>query len=273
MRATASLLLLLAAAAGAQPLPSDTTDSSAERTAFVAAAGVGVSGYEWVRRRHIDPRPTAPFEVRYDWTYSRWADKLGHAYSTGVQTEAWAAAYRWAGHGDNAAAGLGAVTAFGYMTVYEALDGFDRGTGFDPADIAANAVGAGLVVARAHVPALDAVRLKLSYWPSGGTCDASCDYAGQTMWLTVNPHALAPESIKDVLPAWLNLAVGYGAREGDVNAGFAESVVYVGFDFEPAGLPLSGPVWETVMPWLRHVHVPAPALRLAPDAGIALFAY
>ena len=76
-----------------------------------------------------------------------------------------------------------------------------------------------------------------------------------------------------MLPPWLNVAVGYGAREGAVWSGFDQSVVYVGFDFEPAGLPIQGKVWEALVPWLRLVHFPAPALRLSPDVGAELLAY
>lgn len=272
----------LAAPAPAQPAPPDSAavlllwpapEPRFGRTAAVLGAGVGTAGFEWVRRRHLEPRPVAPFEVEYDWGYARWADKLGHAFSTGVQAEAWATAYRWAGHPEKTAAGLGAATGFAGMLWYEVLDGYDRGVGFSPPDLAANAVGAGLAAARAHVPTLDAVRLKWSYWPSGADCDASCDYEGQTMWLALNPRALAPDAAKRLFPPWLNLAVGYGAREGDVQTGFAESVVYLGLDLEPAGLPIEGRVWDALVPWLRLVHFPAPALRLSPDVGFEVLAY
>jgi hypothetical protein len=129
------------------------------------------------------------------------------------------------------------------------------------------------VAARAYVPALDAVRLKWSYWPSGAACDATCDYEGQTTWLAVNPHALAPEAAKRALPPWLSLAVGYGARGGAVQTGFERSVVYVGLDFEPAGLPLSGPVWDRLVPFLRLVHCPAPAHRFGDGVAFDPLAY
>jgi hypothetical protein len=262
-----------AAAATDAPLWRSAPEPHAGRTAAVLGAGVGAAGYEWVRRRYLQPRPAAPFAVDYDWEYARWADKAGHAFSTGVQAELWASAYRWAGHGDETAALLGAATGFAGMLYYETLDGFDYGVGFSPPDLAANGAGAGLVAARAFWPALDAVRLKWSYWPSGDGCDASCDYEGQTTWLTLNPHRLAPGAAKRYLPPWLNVAAGYGARAGDVRTGFAEIVVYVGLDLEPAGLPVRGRVWDALVPVLRHVHFPAPALRLGPDAGFEVLAY
>ena len=269
-----------AAPALAQPAPPESAaDSlarsapSGPRTAVVLGAGAGAAGYELFRRRVLDPRPHAPFEVAFEGAYARWADKPGHAFSTQVQAQLWAAAYRWAGHEPQAAALLGAPTGFAGMAYYEVLDGFDRGVGFDPSDIAANAAGAALVAAHAYWPDLGAAQLKWSYWPSGDGCDPSCDYEGQTAWLAINPHALAPDAAKRVLPPWLNVAVGYGARGGDVRAGFEESVVYLGLDFEPAGLPFRGKVWDALVPWLRLVHLPAPALRLSPDLGFEGFAY
>ena len=250
------------------------TGPSRLRTAAVVGFGVSAAGYELFRRQVLDPRSHEPFAVEFDWTYARWADKPGHAFSTALQTRIWATGYRWAGHSDQTAVLLGGATAFAGMLYYEVLDGFDRGVGFSPPDLGANALGAGLVIAQAYVPPFEAVDLKLSYWPSEGNfCDASCDYEGQTAWLTINPHRLAPASAKDVLPPWLNLAVGYGAREGDVRVGFEESVVYLGLDLELAGLPIRGKVWEALVPWLRMIHLPAPSLRLSPDVGVELLAY
>jgi hypothetical protein len=118
-------------------------------------------GFEAVRRRVLDPRPAGQFTVAYDWAYARGADKVGHAFSTSVQARLWAAGYRWAGHDRRTAGVLGAATAFAGMLHYEVQDGFDRGVGFSPPDVAANAAGAGLVLAQAYVPALEAVQLKL----------------------------------------------------------------------------------------------------------------
>src|SRR5690606_37596235 len=188
-------------------------------------------------------------------------------------TRIWAGAYRWAGHEPRTAALLGGATAFAGMLYYEVLDGFDRGVGFSPPNLGANAVGAGFVVAQAYVPALDAVQLKWSYWPSGGPCDATCDYAGQTTWLAVNLHALAPEAARRTLPPWLNLALGYGVRDGDVRRGFERRVVYVGLDLEPAGLPFRGKVWEAIVPWIRLIHLPGPAVRLSDGVAFEPFAY
>ncbi|HYE95796.1 MAG TPA: DUF2279 domain-containing protein [Rubricoccaceae bacterium] len=239
------------------------------RTGLVLGAGVSSAGLEYVRRLADDRRLTGPFSVRFDWSYARWADKPGHVYSSQVLSTAFATGYRWAGYGPRRAALLGAATGFAGMVYYETLDGFGRNEHFSPGDIAANAIGAGLVAARAHVPALDAVHLKVSYWPSGDPCDPSCDYEGQIAWLAVNPRALGAHP----LPPWLNVAAGYAVRDGDIRYGFDESHVLVGLDLEPAGLPIRGKLWDALVPWLRFVHFPAPAVRITPRPRFLLLAY
>ena len=273
LRSRLTLALLLggatAAAARAQASPPDSAGRgpSALRTGVVAAGGVALGALELTRRTQDDRRLVGPFDVRPEWAYADGADKLGHAYSTAVQAEAWAAGYRWAGHSRASAADWGAATAFAFMLHYEVLDGFGRRETFDPTDVAANAVGAGLVMARARVPALEAARLKLSYVPSGDPCDASCDYEGQTMWLAVTPGRLGA----DALPEWLGLAVGYGVRDGSVReGGFDEHHVTLALDLDLDGLGLSGPVWDVVAPVLRRVHLPSPGVRLTPRPQVVL---
>ncbi len=243
------------------------------RTYAVVGLGVGFAVSELSRRTQDDRRLTGPFTVENDWSYARWADKFGHVYFTHFMSQGFAAAYRWAGHDEQNAALLGAASGFTGMLYYEVLDGYGRFESFSPIDVAANAVGASLFAGRAFVPELEHIHLKMSYLSSGDDCDYTCDYEGQTAWVTVNPNGLAPESAQRYLPPWLNLAVGYGARNGSTRFGYDDSAVYVGLDFEPAGLPIEGKVWEAIVPWLQLVHFPAPALRLSPDLGFETLAF
>ncbi len=243
------------------------------RTTAIFGIGAGFAVGELFRRTQDNRRLTGPFTVENDWSYARSADKFGHVFFTQYMAQTFALGYRWAGYDDREAAVLGAASGFTGMLYYEVLDGFGRVESFSPIDVAANSIGAGLFAGRAYMPALEHIRVKISYWPSGDTCDYTCDYEGQTAWVTANPHGLAPTSARRYLPPWLNLAVGYGARNGDVQFGYDDSAVYVGLDFEPAGLPLKGKVWDAIVPWLQLVHFPAPAFRLSPDAGFEAFAY
>ena len=294
MRIAVLGLVLLAYTCGAQVAPADTLEAvnlgvqsrdwpasllyvapepSTLRTTAVLGVGVATAIGELSRRKQDERRLTGPFTVENDWSYSRSADKFGHVFFTHYMSQAFDAGFRWAGYDERKSAVLGAAAGFTGMLYYEVLDGFGSQENFSPIDVAANGIGAGLYASRAYIPAMQHIHLKMSYWPSGDTCDYTCDYEGQTAWITANPNGLLPDTPLGHLPPWLNLAVGYGAREGDIRFGFQESVVYFGLDFEPAGLPIEGKVWDALLPWIQFVHFPGPALRLSPDVGFDPLAY
>lgn len=240
-------------------------------SALSAAAGLAVLD---VQRRRWWAERSPRFRIMNDWEYVRWADKFGHVYSTTFFARFYRSAFRWAGLTERQAALWGVGAAWTQMLYYEILDGFGPEWGFSPGDLAFNTVGAGLVTAQHFVPELNAFTLKASYWPSGWEGkDFTDDYAGQTFWVTANLHALAPQRAKPYLPEWLNLTVGYAARELDEREFLVESHVWLGLDIEPTILPLRGKVWETAASWLRYLHFPAPAVRLTPRPRLVLLAY
>jgi hypothetical protein len=248
---------------------------SAWRVAAVtgASAGAALAVMETQRRRWWADR-SPEFRVQNDWAYVRWADKLGHFYAAAVQTRLYRSSLRWAGVPEDQARLWGAVGGFTNQLYYEVLDGYGPIWGFSPGDVVFNTLGVYFAAAQADDPAFDAFFFKASYWPSGWEGkNLLDDYAGQTYWLTASPHRLAPDAAKRYLPPWLNLAVGYGARDRDELDFLTTSVVYVGLDFEPAGLPFRGKVWDALVPVLRHVHFPAPAVRVTPDPAFVPFAF
>src|SRR5690606_24845542 len=238
-----------------------------------AATGAALAVMETQRRRWWEDR-SPHFRVQNDWAYVRWADKLGHFYCGALLTRGYRSSLRWAGVSEDQARLWGAVGGFTNMLYYEVLDGFGPQWGFSPGDLVFNTLGVFFAAAQADDPAFDAFFLKWSYWPSGWEGKNPIDdYAGQTYWLTANPHRLAPDAARRYLPPWLNLAVGYGARDRDERDFLTTSLVYVGLDLEPAGLPFRGKVWDALVPILRHVRIPGPAVRLTPDPAFVPFAY
>ena len=236
-----------------------------------AAAALAVMDTQ--RRRWWKDR-SPHFRVANDWEYVRWADKLGHFYSSSLLTRGYRSALRWSGVSEEQARLWGAVGGLSNMLYYEILDGFGPQWGFSPGDMLFNTLGVFFTTLQADDPRFDAFFLKMTYWPSGWEGkNPTDDYAGQTAWLTANLHRLAPDAAKRYLPPWLNVAVAYGARDRDENDFLTTSLVYVGLDIEPAGLPIHGKVWDAITPILRYVHFPAPAVRLTPDPAFVPFAY
>lgn len=236
------------------------------------SVGAGLAVLETQRRRWWADR-SPRFRILNDWEYVRWADKAGHVYSSSFFTRYYRTSFEWAGvqHAPLWAAGA----AWTQMLYYEVLDGFGPRWGFSPGDLAFNTIGVGFTTAQEYVPALNAFTLKASYWPSGWEGkNITDDYAGQTFWLTANPHMLAPDgAFKEAMPEWLNLAVGYAARDRDELDFLQTSYVYLALDIEPTVLPFEGKAWDTITGWLRYIHFPAPGIRLTPRPAFVLVAY
>lgn len=242
----------------------------------LAAGGAAMAGATVVFQVHQTwwPRRRSSFRFQNDWAYVRSADKAGHATAGYLLARAYRGPLRWAGMDDTQAADWAAGVAWGQLLFHEAFDGFNPIQGFSVGDLAANTVGVGLAWGQSRVPALEAVSMKVSYWPSDWSGRSPIDdYAGQVYWLAANPHRLARGTVGRALPPWLNVAVGYGARTPVGPNTLGTSLAYVGLDVDLGALPFHGPVWDAVRPWLRYVHVPAPAIRIVPDVGLDLFAY
>jgi hypothetical protein len=154
-------------------------------------------------------------------------DKMGHAttaYTIGaVQYDL----MRWCGVHNDASIAIGSLTAIGYMSIIEVLDGFSSKWGFSKGDMLANLIGTALFAGQQKGWGAQRISLRFSYHASIfpqyypqelGTSWISRilkDYNGQTYWLSFNMAGFLPGS--SGFPSWLNLNLGYGA-EGMIGA-------------------------------------------------------
>ncbi|HLB01184.1 MAG TPA: hypothetical protein VJO14_07335 [Bacteroidota bacterium] len=239
----------------------------------MAASMIGIHLYQesgwWKYNR-------APFNFREDLVYGLSVDKIGHFYGTGL----WAYSLRkilgWADLPDRTALYYGAAGAFLFQTFLEMEDGFSA-WGFDRVDFLSDLGGALWPIAQAHSAFLRAFDLKLSYKPTsllhkpaaGGFVGQKHlvmdDYEGQTFWLALKPADLTGGNALSFWPGFLNLAVGYGARDVSGVPGRPYSVVYVGFDYDMKKIiPQTSAFLVTLSEALNFIHFPAPAVRLSP---------
>jgi hypothetical protein len=150
-------------------------------------------------------------------------DKAGHAWTAyniaNYSTRLW----QWSGVAKRKAALLGGASALGYQTILEYLDAHSAEWGWSWTDMGANAFGAALYTTQAWAWDDQKVTLKFSSFPQRHAAALNSraddlfgktfperllkDYNGQTYWLSFNPHSL----FQNRLPAWLNVAIGYGA--------------------------------------------------------------
>jgi hypothetical protein len=167
-------------------------------------------------------------------------DKVGHAFSAYQVGLLGMELYRWSGKSNKKTVWVGGALGSVFLTSIEILDGFSSEWGASWGDLLANTSGTALVISQELLWQEQRVRLKYSFSQSGlaplrpntlgSTLAEECfkDYNGQTYWLSANLKSIAfPE--QDKFPAWLNVAVGYGANGmtgGYSNVFESDGVVY-----------------------------------------------
>jgi hypothetical protein len=216
------------------------------------------------------------FHIREDLTYGMSVDKLGHFYGGAVLTFIFSKSLRWANFSESSARWWGAGGSLLFQTYVEVEDGFSE-WGFDRVDWATDVAGAFYPVVQYYVPVLQNFNLKFSYHPSD-LLDSGAgigfrgqkhimfdDYEGQTIWLSANVHNLLPERLQPYWPAWLCLAVGYGAR--DVGTAHPYRVYFLALDLDVTKiLPRNSGFFQTLGEALNYIHLPMPAVRVEPGA-------
>lgn len=166
--------------------------------------------------------PFQSFHFFNDNNHWQQMDKVGHAYTCYYEGVAGIEMMKWAGYTKKQYSLIGGSYGFLVQTGVEIFDGFSAEWGASMGDVAANTFGTGLAIAQSL--AWDEQRFWLKYTYSASTYAQVRpnvlgsnlaermlkDYNGQTYWLSANIRAwLKPES---KWPAWLNVAVGYGAN-------------------------------------------------------------
>lgn len=164
----------------------------------------------------------ASFNDSHEWLQT---DKFGHAWTAYNLGRASSAAWQWAGLNKRQSAIAGASAGFAFLTVIEFLDGRSSNWGWSWSDIAANSFGTGLYLGQELAWGEQRIRYKFSFHGKSyidpmleNRSDKLFgkswyermlkDYNGQTYWLSVNIKSFTPQS---KWPAWLNVALGYGA--------------------------------------------------------------
>jgi hypothetical protein len=153
-------------------------------------------------------------------------DKVGHIYSAYLGSKLFTHFFRWTGASEKKSVLLGAGGGFAYQSIIEILDGFSTKWGFSTKDVAANAIGCGLFAGQQLLWKEQRIKLKFSFYIKDYTEPELVkrannlygyafaqrmfkDYNAQTYWASVNIKSFAKQS---QWPAWLNIAVGYGAN-------------------------------------------------------------
>jgi hypothetical protein len=206
-------------------------------------------------------------------------DKLGHMYGSQMYARTAYWMFRWTNMTHAQSLWWSAALAWTLQFEMECTDGFYRKWGFSWWDIASNTAGAFWPVLQDALPALRAVNLKMSYWPSpaakaGWVEYPLVDYDGYTYWLALSVEDVLPAPAKPYWPDWLGVALGYGAdrtllgrgvyNSDAANRGLGDRQWYLALDYDLRRLPGSTPLLRFMKEMLNLFHWPSPAVRIAP---------
>jgi hypothetical protein len=209
--------------------PGNFLSSKQKRQRQWLVAGINVAVYGGslfvLHRAWYEDDAKAPFHTFDDSNEWLQVDKVGHAwtaYTTGrISTRLW----QWAGVPHKKAVWIGGISGFVYLTGIEFLDAHSDKWGWSWGDIVANITGSGLFMAQEFLWKEQRIQFKFSFhkntygdpmleeradslYGSSFYERMLKDYNAQTYWLSTNIRSFFPKSN---WPAWLNIAVGYGA--------------------------------------------------------------
>ena len=152
-------------------------------------------------------------------------DKSGHAWGAYNASRGSTAMWEWAGLPHKKAVWIGGLSSVVYLTTIEFFDAYSAKWGWSWSDIGANMIGSGLFMGQEFLWNEQRIQFKFSFHPKKydepqleQRADELFgkpwyermlkDYNAQTYWFSANVKSLLPQSN---LPAWLNVALGYGA--------------------------------------------------------------
>jgi hypothetical protein len=152
-------------------------------------------------------------------------DKIGHGWTAYNTSRASAMLWEWAGLPHKKAVWIGGLSGFLYLTGIEFLDAHSAKWGWSWSDIGANIAGSGLFMGQEFLWKEQRIQYKFSFhkhnykepmlekradelYGEGLYERMLKDYNAQTYWFSFNLNSFLPDSN---LPAWLNVAIGYGA--------------------------------------------------------------
>lgn len=234
----------------------------------------GVAGLNYVWYKDTERQSFRFFNDNAEW---KQMDKAGHFFSSFYLSALPSSTLKRCGVPSRKADLYGAIAGFMLTIPIEVMDGFSDGYGASPGDAVADAAGPLFFLGQQL--GWNEVRIfpKLSFhrtdFPQRNPqllgdnllSEIVKDYNGQTFWLSLDMDRFA------AVPAWLNLAVGYGA-EGMINARDKQNLArgydpyrqyFIGLDFDLTAIKTRSKLLRSVLSVVNTVRLPAPAFELS----------
>lgn len=267
--------------------PSDSLNVSRRNTVFISEGVVLGGALIGLNQLWYKDYPKSNFHTVDDNNQWLQLDKVGHFYSTYHVGRAGAELLEWSGASQKEQLLYGSTLGFGFLTVVEVFDGYSQEWGFSWGDMLANASGTGLYVAQELLWQEQRITPKFSFHQTryanirpetlGGSLNEQIlkDYNGQTYWLSFNLYSFTKSN---VIPKWLNVAIGYGGTGmlyGDNNEAFENGVVqnqsrefYLSLDVDLTKIETKSHFLKTLFSVFNTIKVPAPTLQIGDFNGV-----
>jgi len=249
----------------------DSTGINATRLGIVAGAAAGtIAAVHIYQHSAWWQGERAPFRFENDWTYALNIDKMGHTYGGYAESKLARNILGWIGLDERPALVYGSLLGLAYQTYVEVEDGYHQAYGFSPGDEFSDILGASIPLAQEAFPVLKNFSMKFGYYPSSQYLDALKtqkfrvfidDYEGSVYWICMDPHFLMGEKLRNQVPPWLGVAMGFAVHDLDEN-GAGRRLYYLTLDYNFSKISTTSDVLKTLFGALDFFHFPAPGIAL-----------
>lgn len=254
------------------------------RTAIITESALYLGSMAYLQFIWYKDKERVPFHFYDDSKGYLQIDKMGHAYGAYVESYL---CYKWmrsAGLNKKQSLLFGGTMGIILQTPIEIFDGLYEDWGFSWSDMAANIAGSLLVIGQEVLFDEQLFQYKFSFSRSiyapqsnGYLGDNTLeslflDYNGHTYWLSTNVNHFL---LKDKIPDWVNLAVGYSAN--GMFGEFENKTSYRGVtipeteryrqfllspDIDWTKIPTRSKFLKGLFQGLNFIKIPAPAIEL-----------
>ncbi|MDQ3071707.1 MAG: YfiM family protein [Bacteroidota bacterium] len=225
----------------------------------------------------------SPFHFYNDNAGWMQVDKFGHMYSAYIQSYYGLKAMKWAGVKPKHALIFGGGLGILMQTPIEVLDGYSKAWGASWGDLIANTAGSLVLIGQEAGWKEQRIVMKFSYsstifpqyrpayFGTSSLENFMRDYNGHTYWFSANLKSFFKHSN---IPAWLNIAAGYGATgmlaeysnpptyRGEPLPHFERRrQFYLAPDIDLSRIKTRSKALKTVLIGLNLIKVPMPALE------------
>jgi hypothetical protein len=268
-----------------KPIMQDTLSLKKARLAGVitGASALYIGSMAYLQYVWYKDHERVPFEFYNDLGGYNQIDKFGHIYGSYLESYIGFHSLLWAGVSRKKAVIYGGSLGFIMQLPIEIWDGMYEGWGFSWSDVGANTLGSLLFIGQELAFHDQIVKYKFTFSRSpyapqangylgDGFNELFYDYNGHTYWLSTGINRLIKN---DIIPDWVNLAVGYSA--GGMFGEFKNEIQYRGvaipateryrqflfsFDIDFCKIPTRNKYLKRLFNSMFMIKVPFPAIEI-----------